>query len=318
MDFAFSDEQRMLRDAARSFLEANPEPGWTQMLELGWVGAGMSFVDEAILFEEMGRTLYSGPFFSTVALCAPAIRTDDSLGGSPLTFATTDATGEEVVVEGRSLTGKKELVPCDDSVDDAVVTARGRTGLELWHVRAQVEPVATMDGTRRLGRLALDGVTARPLVESGRAQEVIAEIRLRGLAALAVEAVGVAERVLEMAVAHAKSRRQFGRPIGAFQAVSHQLADSYMDVELARSLAYWAAWCVSESDSQASLAALAAKSFASEAALRSCERSIQVHGGIGFTWEHPLHRYYKRAQWINSFAGTPSLQRAEIAARLLG
>src|SRR5205814_7579032 len=98
-----------------------------------------------------------------------------------------------------------------------------------------------------------------------------------------------------LGVEHASTRTQFGKPIGTYQAVSHQLADTYADVELARSLTYWAAWCVAENDQQAPVAAAAAKSFAAEAAVAACERSIQVHGGVGFTWEHPLHRFYKRA-----------------------
>jgi alkylation response protein AidB-like acyl-CoA dehydrogenase len=140
--------------------------------------------------------------------------------------------------------------------------------------------------------------------------------RLR--AAMAAEAVGVAQRALDLGVEHAKTRQQFGKPIGTYQAVAHQLADTYTDVELARSLAYWAAWCVAEEDAQAPVAAAAAKSFAAEAAVAACERSIQVHGGIGFTWEHPLHRYYKRALWLEGFGLRPSQLRAEVAEALLG
>jgi alkylation response protein AidB-like acyl-CoA dehydrogenase len=137
------------------------------------------------------------------------------------------------------------------------------------------------------------------------------------LAALALEAVGIAAKALELAVAHAKTREQFGRPIGVYQAVSHQLADTYVETELARSLAYWAAWCVAERDEQAPVAVAAAKAYAGEAAVASCERSIQVHGGIGFTWEHVLHRYYTRALWIEAFGGYGSRHRAAVAAWLL-
>jgi len=140
---------------------------------------------------------------------------------------------------------------------------------------------------------------------------------LEQLAALSLEAVGIGSKALELAIDYAKSREQFGRPIGVYQAVSHQLADTYVETELARSLAYWAAWCVAEGDDQAAVACAAAKSYTADAAVAACERSIQVHGGIGFTWEHPLHRYYKRAQWIEAFGGYPARQRAEIAASLL-
>ncbi len=141
--------------------------------------------------------------------------------------------------------------------------------------------------------------------------------RTRAFAALAAEAVGIAQKALDLAVEHAKSREQFGKPIGIYQAVSHPIVNTYVETELARSLAYWAAWCVAEGDDDATMAALAAKSYAAETAVAACERSIQVHGGIGFTWEHPLHRYYKRAQWIEAFGGYPAKQRAEIAATLL-
>jgi alkylation response protein AidB-like acyl-CoA dehydrogenase len=140
--------------------------------------------------------------------------------------------------------------------------------------------------------------------------------RLR--AAMAAEAVGVAQRALDLGIEHAKTRVQFGKPIGTYQAVSHQLSDTYTDVELARSLAYWAAWCVAEDDAQAPIAAAAAKAFATEAAVHACERSIQVHGGTGFTWEHPLHRFYKRALWLEGFGSRPSELRLEVADALLG
>jgi Acyl-CoA dehydrogenase, C-terminal domain len=137
------------------------------------------------------------------------------------------------------------------------------------------------------------------------------------LAALASEAVGIGKKALELAVEYAKEREQFGRKIGVYQAVSHKLADTFVETELARSLAYWAAWCVAEGDEQAPIAAAAAKSYAADAAVAACERSIQAHGGIGFTWEHVLHEYYKRALWIQAYGGHARIQRAKIAAWLL-
>jgi alkylation response protein AidB-like acyl-CoA dehydrogenase len=137
------------------------------------------------------------------------------------------------------------------------------------------------------------------------------------LAALALEAAGIARRALELGVEHAKTREQFGRKIGVYQAVSHPLANTYVEAELARSLAYWAAWCVAENDAQTPIAVAAAKSYAGDAAVASCERVIQVLGGIGFTWEHVLHTYYKRALWIQAHGGYPREQRAKIAAWLL-
>jgi alkylation response protein AidB-like acyl-CoA dehydrogenase len=137
------------------------------------------------------------------------------------------------------------------------------------------------------------------------------------LAALSLEAVGIASMVLELAVEYAKTREQFGRPIGVYQAVSHRLSDTFVETELARSLAYWAAWCVAEGDEQAAVAVAAAKAYCGDAAVAACERSIQVHGGIGFTWEHVLHHYYKRALWIQAFGGYAREHRAQIAAWLL-
>jgi alkylation response protein AidB-like acyl-CoA dehydrogenase len=137
------------------------------------------------------------------------------------------------------------------------------------------------------------------------------------LTALALEAVGISQKALDLGVEYAKDREQFGRKIGVYQAVSHALADTYVETELARSLAYWAAWSVAEDDEQAPIAAAAAKAYASDSAVIACERSIQVHGGIGFTWEHVLHEYYKRALWIQAYGGYPRRQRARVAAWLL-
>jgi Acyl-CoA dehydrogenase, C-terminal domain len=137
------------------------------------------------------------------------------------------------------------------------------------------------------------------------------------LVTLSVEAVGIAQKALELAVEHAQTREQFGRKIGVYQAVSHRLADTYVETELARSLAYWAAWCVAEGDEMAPVAVAAAKSYCGDAAVAACERSIQIHGGMGFTWEHVLHSYYKRALWIQAFGGYARKQRAQVAAWLL-
>jgi alkylation response protein AidB-like acyl-CoA dehydrogenase len=137
------------------------------------------------------------------------------------------------------------------------------------------------------------------------------------LAALSLEAVGIAAKALELAVEYAKTREQFGKPVGTYQAVSHKLSDTYVETELARSLAYWAAWCVAEGDEQVDVACAAAKVFCADSAVAACERSIQVHGGIGFTWEHVLHEYYKRALWIQAQHGYASKHRARIASYLL-
>jgi len=242
MDFTLSEEQVELKEAARAWLAdrfpldrdwENQDERWSELEELGWLDvaeAGLGFVEEALLLEELGYVCYPGFYLAHVA----------------------------------SLTGSGDT--------------------------------ATVDPTRPLW----------PMEETPRFR-----------AAAAAEALGVAQRALDLGVEHAKTRTQFGKPIGTYQAVSHPLAQTYTDVELARSLVYWAAWCVAEEDERAPLAAASAKAFATEAAVAACERSIQVHGGIGFTWEHPLHRFYKRAIWLEGFGARPAELRLEVADRLL-
>jgi alkylation response protein AidB-like acyl-CoA dehydrogenase len=157
----------------------------------------------------------------------------------------------------------------------------------------------------------------RALYDGSYAEDETGGDRTKLLAAYALEAVGIGSKVTEMAIAYVSEREQFGKKIGTYQAVAHSVVDAYVAVELSRSLAYWAAWCVAEDDAQVALAVAAANSQATEAAVAACERSIQVHGGIGFTWEHPLHRYYKRALWLQSALGYGREHRAEIAAFLL-
>jgi alkylation response protein AidB-like acyl-CoA dehydrogenase len=295
VEFAFTQEQEELRRQARAFLEANPDAPLAELRELGWLGVsvpedrgggGLSFVDEAILFEEAGRALYSGPFLTT-AVVLPALPEVDDNAWS-------------VELDG--------LVPHLDAVDQVLRE-------DMTAVPAEGETLATVDETRPLGKLVLQehNVSQTEVSLDGDFEPV----RLRLLAALAVEAVGVAQKALELGVAYVSDREQFGKKIGTYQAVSHPLADTYVETELARSLAYWAAWCVAVDDEQAPVAVAAAKAQAAETAVAACERSIQVHGGIGFTWEHVLHRYYKRAEWIDAFGGHAAKQREVVAAALL-
>ena len=157
----------------------------------------------------------------------------------------------------------------------------------------------------------------RALYEGPYVEQEAGDDRTRLLVAYALEAVGIGSRVVELAVTYASQREQFGKKIATYQAVSHPIVDAYVAVELARSLAYWAAWALDTGEAQTEVAAAAANAHATEAAVLACETAIQVHGGIGFTWEHPLHRYYKRALWLESALGYPREQRAEIAAYLL-
>ena len=304
MDFTFTPEQETLREQARAYLADKPEPSWADLAELGWTGvsiaedeggAGLTFVEEAVLFEELGRALYRGPYFSTIGATLPAL---------PEELRSEVAAGEASWTLSFG-----PLVPDLDTADRiAMVGGDGIYELE----GAEREILETTDETRSLG-VVRGGVPGRRLADSG----VITEIRDRTLAALAMEACGVARRALEYAIEHVSTREQFGKKIGVYQAVSHPLADAYTRLELARSLSLWAAWCVAEGDEQRAVAAASAKAFASEAAVQICETSIQVHGGIGFTWEHVLHRLYKRALWIESFSTSATRLRAEVAASLL-
>jgi Acyl-CoA dehydrogenase, C-terminal domain len=280
MDFSFTSEQEDLRREARAFLAANPAPSMEQLADLGWVGIlksdDFSFLDAAVIFEELGGALYEGPYVLNEIAAQPG---DDIWS---------------IEIDG--------FVPHLEHVA-RVLTA------DMQSAGASGETLATVDETLGLGRLSRNGTDA--------AVGDWDDVRRRLLAAFALEAVGIGSHVTGLAIAYAGGREQFGRKIGSYQAISHSLVDAYVAVELARSLAYWAAWCVSERDEQVDLAVAAAKSQAGEAAVLACEKSIQAHGGIGFTWEHPLHRYYKRALWLESALGYGREHRATIANALL-
>jgi len=280
MDFSFSPEQEDLRREARAFLEANPSPSMAQLAELGWVGIlkseDFNFLDAAVLFEELGRVLYDGPFVLNEVAAQPG---DDVWS---------------IEIDG--------FVPHLEQVT-RVLTA------DMQAASASGETLATVDETLGLGRLARNGTEP--------AQGSWDDVRRRLLAAFALEAVGIGSKVTEMALAYASEREQFGRKIGSYQAISHSLVDAYVAVELARSLAYWAAWSVAENDEQVDMAVAAANAQATEAAVLACEKSIQAHGGVGFTWESPLHRYYKRALYLEGALGYGREHRAEIARSLL-
>ena len=308
------------------------DPGvWKELTGLGWLDPELDLLELAVLAEEAGYALLPAPWFSSVALAAPA------LGGPPAVpttlawvddAATTlrEAASSAAVrcddaVDGPRLTGVKRAVPDVASAAAAVVAAQDQDRVALFRVDLAdnpeaVHPLTVVDGTRRVGELRLDGTPAERLdVDPGPA---LAAVRRRALALLACEATGVAQRALDLAVEHAKSRTQFDRPIGSYQGVSHRLANAYTALALARSLAYRAAWCVATDDPAAEEAVASASVAAAKASVGGCENAIQAMGGIGFTWDHPLHRWYKRAQWIAAFDGSPSRHRAELATLILG
>jgi alkylation response protein AidB-like acyl-CoA dehydrogenase len=302
MDFSLTEEQQQLKEEARRWLstrypaESWNEADWAELAELGWLGvsvpesaggAGLTFLEEAVLFEELGRALYPGPYFATIGLALPVLSPDEQ---------------EQVAAGARRWSAEVgTLVPDLDKVDAVVADGAGHA--------AEGELLDSIDDTRTVGRLSRSTSPSNTLLQGVELP--------RAWAALALEAVGIAQRALELGIEHASTRQQFGKPIGVYQAVSHQLSDTYRETELARSLAYWAAWTVAVGDAQAPVAAAAAKAFCSEAAVAAVERAIQVHGGTGFTWEHVLHRYYKRALWIEQFGATPAQLREQVAVSLL-
>jgi len=304
MDFAFTPEQDELRAQARDFLAAHAEPSWQELADLGWTGvsvaeehggAGLGFLEEAILFEEMGRALTHAPYWSTVAVVLPALPPD--------------LQGEVARGEASWALATGPLLPDLDSVTRIAVPG----GDSIWELEgAAREVLQTNDVTRPLGVVS-GGEYGRVLASS----ELMPQLRTRSLAALALEACGVGARALELAIDYAKERHQFGKPIGTYQAISHPLAQTLMEVELGRSLALFAAWCIAVGDERGPIAAVSAKALCADAAVAACERSIQVHGGIGFTWEHVLHRLYKRALWIQAWEASGAQLRSEVAAYLL-
>ena len=304
MDFAFTPEQDELRAQARDFLAAHAEPSWQELADLGWTGVsvaeehggtGLGFLEEAILFEEMGRALTHAPYWSTVAVVLPALPPD--------------LQGEVARGEASWALATGPLLPDLDSVTRIAVPG----GDSIWELEgAAREVLQTNDVTRPLGVVS-GGEYGRVLASS----ELMPQLRTRSLAALALEACGVGARALELAIDYAKERHQFGKPIGTYQAISHPLAQTLMEVELGRSLALFAAWCIAVGDERGPIAAVSAKALCADAAVAACERSIQVHGGIGFTWEHVLHRLYKRALWIQAWEASGAQLRSEVAAYLL-
>jgi alkylation response protein AidB-like acyl-CoA dehydrogenase len=317
---------------------------WKDVAGIGWTGisvpedqggAGLGFFEELILAEELGRGLYPGPFLSSVGLAIPLVRAAGahklvrSLAAgdriATVAWAGTDGTftvdpAPKVEWDGGRLSAIRLFVPDLAAVDLVVVVGEVPEGSGIWAIGRDDPGVSwrqlpTVDRTRRLGEVKVERA-ATPLLGVLDAEE-LGGVRDRALALLAAEAVGVGQAALDLGVDHARTRVQFGKAIGAYQAVSHQLAQAFLEIEVARSLAYWAGWAVGEGAPEAGIAASAAKSRAAEAAVAACERAIQVHGGVGFTWEHPLHRWYKRALGIAAILGWAAEHRSRVAAAVL-
>ena len=325
---------------------------WKKMAELGWVGllipeeyggAGLSFVDLVVILEEMGRSLLPSPFFGnlqgtqavllagTQTQCKeilPAVAAGDRI----LSFGITEEAGTEEATdiqlrakkEGTSfrLTGTKLFVPDGQNADTLVVAARtgdaGESGISLLLVERQapgvsVIPLQSMDQTRRIAEIRLDGAAGELLGEENGGWGIWEAVRDAALVALSADAIGGSEKVLEDSVKYAKERVQFGKPIGVHQAIKHKCADMLIEVESSKSITYYAAWALSEGEDETALAAAMAKAYTSDAYRHTSSENIQIHGGVGFTWEYDCHLYFKRAKAVEVTYGNPSGHRERVA-----
>jgi alkylation response protein AidB-like acyl-CoA dehydrogenase len=327
---------------------------WSQMAEqLGlqgmiipeeFGGAGYSYVELIVVLEEMGAALLCAPYFSTVALAANALLTsgDDGAKASYLpgiaagetiaTLALTEPSGKwelDAVSlpatkkgDGWVLNGTKRFVLDGHIADLILVAARTDAGLSLFAVDGGAAgltkaSLSTMDQTRKQAELTFADTPATLIGTDGGATAGLEKTLQLAAVALAAEQVGGAQRCLENSVAYAKERIQFGRPIGSFQAIKHKCADILLEVESAKSAAYYAGWAAAEDNDELPVVASLAKSYCSDAYFHAAGENIQIHGGIGFTWEHHAHLYFKRAKSSELFLGDPAYHR-EILATALG
>ena len=327
MNFDFTEDQHEIKRTARELLakrsgleqvreaaeaEAYDESLFTELRELGWTGiaideqyggAGLGVVELMILCEELGYALAASPFLA------------NALGGLMIEHAGSDeqrakwlpgiASGEATATVAFASGGSSEVVPDADSAA-VIVLIEGDEATLVAREDAEVETVSTIDPTRRYARVSASGGEALP--------GDVAGALARAEVALAAEMVGIAQRTQEMAIEYAKERKQFDTPIGAFQAVSHRCAQMLFDTEGARSATYFGGWAADADQSQLALASAIAKAAASGAALSVTASSIQVHGGIGFTWEADVHWFFKRAQLDAAMLGGAGKQRAKVTS----
>jgi alkylation response protein AidB-like acyl-CoA dehydrogenase len=311
-------------------------------------GQGFTFVELGIVLEEMGRVLLCAPYFSTVVLAANAIMnagTGDeqaarlpgiASGETIATLAFTEPNGRwdasgitmEATKQGDGyvLNGTKMFVIDGHTANLIVVAARtagtsGEDGISFFTVEGDASgltrtPLATMDQTRKQAKLEFSGVQAEPLGAPGSGWAALSKTLDQAAVGLSNEMVGGAQRVLDMSVEYAKVRVQFGRPIGSFQAIKHKCADMLLEVESAKSAAYYAAWAAAEDNDELPVVASLAKAYCSDAYFHAAAENIQIHGGIGFTWEHDAHLYFKRAKSSEILLGDATYHRELLAQRI--
>jgi alkylation response protein AidB-like acyl-CoA dehydrogenase len=316
-------------------------------------GQGFSFVELVVVLEEMGRALLTAPFFSTVCLAANAILnagTEEqkqallpgiAAGETIATLAFTEPSGKwdanGITMEatpdgsgGYTLTGTKMFVLDGHTANLIVVAARaagtgGTEGISFFTVAGDAERLTrtalpTMDQTRKQAKLEFSDVKAQLLGPSdggvGAGWAALSKTLDQAAVCLAAEQVGGAQKCLDMSVDYAKNRIQFGRPIGSFQAIKHKCADMLLEVESSKSAAYYAGWAAAEDNDELPVVASLAKSYCSEAYFHAAAENIQIHGGIGFTWEHDAHLYFKRAKSSEILFGDPTYHRELLAQRI--
>ena len=306
-------------------------------------GAGFGYVELVVVLEEMGAALLCAPYFATVALGANALLSSDDEGAKKdllpgiaagttiATLAFTEDTGnwntDAVTLAGSlsgdewKLDGHKMFVIDGQNADLLLVAGRSPKGSSLFAVDSSAAgltrtPLATMDQTRKQARIEFSDVPARLVGTEGGAGGVLSRTLDLAAVALAAEQVGGSQRCLDMSVDYAKNRIQFGRPIGSFQAIKHKCADMLVEVESAKSAAYYAGWAAAEDSAELPVVASLAKSYCSEAYFHAASENIQIHGGIGFTWEHDAHLYFKRAKSSELLLGDSSYHREVLAQRI--
>ena len=349
-------EAKSSEEAVREQMETEDgfDPAvWSQMAEqMGlqglhipeeYGGSGFGYVELGIVLEEMGRALLCAPFFSSVVLAANTLiqSGDDAAkqrylpgiasGETIATLAFTEPSGKwdesGITMEatasgdGYTLSGTKSFVLDGHTANLIIVAAKTGAGTSLFAVDGDAAgltrtALSTMDQTRKQAKLEFDNTPATLIGEEGKGWDVLQTVLDLAAVSLAAEQVGGAQKVLEMAVDYAKVRVQFGRPIGSFQAIKHKCADMLLEVESAKSAAYYGMWCASEMNDELPSTASLAKAYCSEAYFHAAAENIQIHGGIGFTWEHPAHLYFKRAKSSELLFGDPTYHREQLAQRI--
>ncbi|HXD57591.1 MAG TPA: acyl-CoA dehydrogenase family protein [Thermoleophilaceae bacterium] len=326
MNFDFTDDQQAIKRTAKDFLASRykaekvrelAESGtyddglWGEISELGWPGIyipeeyggqGLGVVELVIVMEELGYALAPSPFFSNAAAGLAILHggSEDQKQRWLPGIASGEQRGTVAVVSG----GEAPLVPDADSAS-VIVLIDGDTAALVEAGDAEIEERAVIDSTRRFSSVRAEGGDTL-------GGDFSAGID-RAEAALSAELVGVGQRVMEMAVEYAKDRKQFDRPIGSYQAVSHRCAEMLLWVESARSAAYYAGWASDFEPESAAIAASVAKAYAADAGWKVTASALQVHGGIGFTWEHDLHFFLKRARTDGHLFGSASKHRERVA-----